>query len=135
MVLQLFDIGLADRPAARRLASLVNRLAASRNQIMPIGQRLAFGAKTVGAALGKPVELADAFPVEDDAIHHAALAVRIIRAAPVPSIEKRAGDIGRIEETSLLVLELVQAAPAAAVAQRLPLSAIELGQGPFPKGL
>ena len=56
MIFKLAGILFADRPAARRLARLVDRLAASGDQIMPVGQRLAGGAQPVGAGLGKPVE-------------------------------------------------------------------------------
>ncbi len=49
MPFQVAGIDFADRPAAGRLARLVNRLAAARNQIMPVEQRLAFPAQPIGA--------------------------------------------------------------------------------------
>ena len=56
MPFKLAGVVLADRPAARRLAGLVDRLAAPGNQIMPFGQRLAVGAQAIGAGLRQPVE-------------------------------------------------------------------------------
>ena len=58
MIFKLAGVVLADRPAARRLPGLVDRLAAAGDQIMPVAQRLARGAQPIGAGLGKPVEAA-----------------------------------------------------------------------------
>src|SRR3546814_7917272 len=52
--------------------------------------------------------------------------VAIVRTLPARAIEQPAGDVGRDQRTGFVILELVDAAFAAAVAQRLPLSAIEL---------
>src|SRR3546814_14723104 len=54
------------------------------------------------------------------------VAVAIVRTLPARAIEQPAGDAGRDQRTGFVILELVDAAFAAAVAQRLPLSAIEL---------
>src|SRR3546814_11432568 len=54
------------------------------------------------------------------------VAVAIVRTLPARAIEQPAGDVGRDQRTGFVILELVDAAFAAAVAQRLPLSAIEL---------
>ena len=56
MIFKLAGIDLADRPAARRLAGFMDRLATSGDEIMPFGQRLARRAQAVGAGLGQPVE-------------------------------------------------------------------------------
>ena len=56
------------------------------------------------------------------------MAVAVILALRGAPVEQAAGDVGRIELAGLLILELVQAAFAAAVAQRLPLAAVELGE-------
>ena len=61
------------------------------------------------------------------------LAIGVIGAAAVAPVEQVAGDVGRIEEPGVLILELVQAAAAAAVAQRFPFAAVERGQGLFPE--
>src|SRR3546814_2195482 len=47
-------------------------------------------------------------------------------SSDVGSSDLPAGDVGRDQRTGFVILELVDAAFAAAVAQRLPLSAIEL---------
>ena len=59
VIFELASVGLADRPAARRLARLMDRLAASRDQIMPVRERLAGFPEPVGAGVGKPVEATD----------------------------------------------------------------------------
>ena len=129
MKFKLPRIVFADRPAARRLARLVDRLAASRDQIMPVGQRLAFAAQAIGAGRRQPVELVELGRVELHAIGDLRLRLRIIGAAAVAPVEQFAGDVGRVELAGLLILELVQAAAAAAVAQRFPLAAVELAKG------
>ena len=48
-------------------------------------------------------------------------------------VEQAAGDVGRVECAGLVVLELVQAAFAAAVAQRLPFLAVERRDRLFPE--
>ncbi len=50
----------------------------------------------------------------------------IVAAAPAAPIEQPARDVGGQQLAGFLVLELVDAAFAASVAQRLPLRAIEL---------
>ena len=118
---------------ARRLAGLVNTVAASGNKVVPTRQRLIFRTKPVGTAFGQPIERSDALPVEQDAIHHAALAVGVIGAPAIAPVEEFASDIGRVDESGVFVLKLVQTTAAATVAQGLPLAAIELGEGFFPK--
>src|SRR3546814_19708362 len=49
----------------------------------------------------------------------------VIAAARGFQVEQVAGDVGRIDAARVLILQLVQTAFAAAVAQRLPLSGIE----------
>jgi hypothetical protein len=51
--------------------------------------------------------------------------VAIVLAARRAEVEQLAGDVGRIDLAGVLVLDLVQAALAAAVAERFPFGAIE----------
>ena len=78
----------------------------------------------------RPLEI---LAVELHAVGDQLLPVLIIEAAAVAPIEQLARDVGRIEQPRLLILELVDAAAPAAVAQRLPLAAVERLEGPFPK--
>src|SRR5689334_692129 len=133
MIFELAGLLLADRPATRRLPRRMHGLAASGDQIMPFRQGLSSGAQPIGAGLGKPVERPKVAAIELHAIGDALHPVLIVEAAAVPAIEQLAGDVRRIEEAGLLILELVHAATAAAVAQRLPLAAVERGQGLFPE--
>src|SRR3546814_16501677 len=58
----------------------------------------------------------------------------VIAAARGFQVEQVAGDVGRIDAARVLILQLVQTAFAAAVAQRLPLSGIEGRQRRLPQG-
>src|SRR3954469_20921560 len=116
MPLELGGVLLADRPAARRLPGLVDRLAASRDQIMPVGQGLSRCAQAVGTGLGQPVELVEILAVDLHAIGHPLISMLVIEAATVGAVEQLARDIGRVKQPRLLVLELVDAAPAATIA-------------------
>jgi hypothetical protein len=133
MVFEVPRIVLADRPAARRLARLVDALAAPGDQIMPVRQRVSVRPQPIGTGFRKPIKRAEIAPVEGHAIGDQRLAVLVILAAAVAAVEQLAGDVGRVEDSRLLVLELVDAAPAAAVAQGFPLAAVELGQRPLPE--
>src|SRR5206468_724446 len=81
----------------------------------------------------QPVEPVEALGVELDAILDQRLAVLVIGAAPVAPVEQLAGHVSRIEQPGLLILELVDAAASAAIAQRLPLAAVERRERAFPK--
>src|SRR3546814_2359495 len=65
---------------------------------------------------------------QGQAIGDVAAPVLVIAAARRRQVEQAARDIGRIDAPRVLVLQLVQAAFAAAVAQRLPLSGIQAGE-------
>ena len=71
----------------------------------------------------------DPFRGPADQLH----AVLIIETTAIATVEQLACDVRRVEETGFLILELVKAAASAAVAQSLPLAAVERGQGFFPK--
>src|SRR5205085_9619264 len=122
----------ADRPAARRLPRLVHGLAAARDQIVPFGQRLIRGAKPICTSLGQPVEVAEILSVEFHAVGDALHPVLVIEAPAVPPVEQLARDVGRIEQPRLLILELVDAASPAAVAQGFPLAAVQRSKGLLP---
>jgi hypothetical protein len=100
---------------------------------MPLGQRLSLRSQAIGAAFGQPIQRLHALAIQHHAIGHALLAVRIVDAQSVLSIEQGAGDVGRIDEAGLLIFQLVQAAAAAAVAQGFPLAAVQLRQRFFPE--
>ena len=133
MIFQLAGVVFADRPAAGRLPRLVHRLAAAGDQIMPVGERLSGGAQPVGAGPGSQSSPSRLLAIELHAIGDPLLPVLVIEAAAVATVEQLARDIGRIEQARLLVLELVDAAAPAAVAQRLPLAAVECAERLFPE--
>src|SRR5688500_15212756 len=121
MIFKVARVELADRPAAGRLARLVNTLAVAADEIMPFAQRLVRRPRPVPASLRERVEPVEIGGVEADAVADSLHAVGIIEAEAVPAVEQLASDVGRVEQAGLLVLKLVQAATPAAVAQRLPL--------------
>src|SRR5690348_8277713 len=133
MIFELAGVVLADRPAAGRLPRLMYCLAAAGDQIMPIGKRLARRTYAIGAGLWQPVERAQILAIELHAIGNQLHPVLVIEAAAVLAVEELARDVGRVEQARLLVLELVYAAAAAAVAQRLPFAAVQHGKRLFPK--
>jgi len=124
----------ADRPADDRLARAVHRLAITADEIMPVGQRFALGAQAIGAALRQPLEVVDLCLGQCQAVGNMAAAVLVIAAARSGKVEQAARDIGGIDAARILILQLVQAAFAAAVAQSLPLPGVEAGERRFPKG-
>ena len=75
MIFQLAGIDLADRPAAGRLARLVDRLAAAGDQIMPVGQRLALRSAAGRRRSPAASPARRAWPVELHAIGDQLLAV------------------------------------------------------------
>src|SRR5438270_1140864 len=133
MIFKFASVLFAHGPAAGRLARLMNRLAASRDQIMPVAQRFASGAQTIGAGRGQPIKPGEIPRVQLHAIVDQLHPVLIIGATAVPAVEKLAGDVRRIENARLLVFQFVDAAATTAVAQRLPLTAIERGERALPE--
>ena len=94
---------------------------------------LAIGAAAVGAGRREPRHFADQLRGQPQAVGHERLAVAIIGAARGRMIEQAAGDVGLDDRAGVLVLYLVQAAAAAAVAQRFPLAPVERCQRFLPK--
>src|SRR6185312_8293148 len=84
--------------------------------------------QAVGTGLGEPVHLGHHSWGELDAIRHDLLAVLVVLAARGLGVEQLAAGVGLGELARALELELVDAAHAAAVAQRFPLLLRHLGQ-------
>lgn len=101
---------------------------------MPVRERFARSPKAVSAGGWKPIETVEVLAIKPNAIRDALLPMFVIEATAVAPIEQFARDIGRIEEPGLFIFQLVHAATTAAVAQRLPLAAVERRKGLFPKG-
>src|SRR3546814_3627783 len=101
---------------------------------MPVGQRPPLLAQAVGAALRQPFDIGDLDLGQRQTVGDVAAAVLVIAAARGRKVEQPARDIGGIDAPGILILQLVQAAFAAAVAQRLPLPRVEAGERGLPKG-
>src|SRR4051794_14233196 len=100
---------------------------------MPGAQRLAGGPQAVRAGFRQPVEPVEIVPVDLHAVADPLHPMLVIETAPIGAVEQLARDVRRVEQPGFLVLELVDAAAAAAVAQRLPLAMVEARQRLFPE--
>jgi len=98
----------------------------SGNEWMPPGEMSAFRDKPVGAGWRKPAQRADLGWREPDAITHLPQAPRIVLAPAAERVEKLARNVGKVHGSARLVLELHEAAAAAAVAEALPFHRVEL---------
>src|SRR6478752_7987443 len=101
---------------------------------MPVKQRLAFIAKSIGAGRRQPLEFIQLVLVELDTVGNQLLAVRIVGAGAVSPVEELASNVGRKELAGILILKLVKAATAAPVTQGFPFAAVERRQRLFPEG-
>ena len=103
---------------------LVHACGRSRDQRMPPGKIAALGDQAIGAARRQPGEFADLGWGQFDAVAHFAAPVRIIGAAAGSLVEEFAGDVGEMNFTGVLILQLDKAAAAAAIAQAFPFGGI-----------
>src|SRR3546814_20043781 len=101
---------------------------------MPVGQRPPLLAQAVGAALRQPFDIGDLALGQRQTVGDVAAAVLVIAAARGRKVEQPARDIGGIDAPGILILQLVQAAFAAPVAQRLPLPRVQAGERGLTKG-
>ena len=106
----------------------MHRLRIAGDERMPPVQVLALGDQAVAAGRRQPADLRDRLRGEPDAIVDPFGAMPVIPAAARPGVEQAAADIGEIDVFGLLLLELDQAAAAAAVAQAFPLGLVHLFQ-------
>ena len=100
---------------------------------MPSGKRLSGGTKTVGACVRQPIQAREVLSIQLHTVGHTLHPIFVIQTPAIPAIEQLACDVRSVESARFLIFELVHAAPAAAVAQRLPFAAVERGKRLFPK--
>src|SRR5262249_15611590 len=98
----------------------MNGVGIARDQRMPPIEVAALGHEAVAAARRQPVKGSYIFWRQPNAIGNLVGAVRIILASAKAGIEKLAGNVGEVDRPGILVLQLLQAATRAAVAQTLP---------------
>src|SRR5690606_16214391 len=99
-------------------AGLVHGLRISADQVVPRRQIFPFGHQAVGAGRGKPGELRGAGRGQLHAVGHMLAPVGIVTAAAGLEVQQLAGDARVVDSVGvILVLELLQAAQTAAVAQ------------------
>ena len=114
---------LVHSPAADRDAGLVHSRRVAGDERVPPEQVPPLCHEPVGAARRQPVDLGQRRGRERNAVRHLVAAPFVIAAAAGLQVEEAAGDVGEGKLVGVLVAQLVQAAPAAAVTQRFPLVA------------
>jgi hypothetical protein len=107
--------------AARGDPRLVHAVPVARDQRMPRIEVLPFGNEAIGAGAGQPCDGAHVLRRQPHAVGHDRKPIRIVLAAAPLRVEQSAADAGEVDLAGVLVLELGQAAFAAAVAERFPL--------------
>lgn len=116
------DIFFRYHTISDRNAGLMDRLAIAGQEIMPPIEWAALRDETIGTRRRQPCVclLHDLVHVELDAVRHMLPSVLIVLALAGAVIEQFAGDVRPEDFAGILVLELVQAAAAATIAQGVP---------------
>lgn len=107
----------------------MHRVGAAGNEGMPPGEFLPVRHQPVGAGRRQPGDRAHVLRRQPHAVVHRLQPVRIVGTAAGAGIEEAAADGREVDVARVLVLELGQAALAAAVAQRFPLRGGHLLEG------
>lgn len=131
VIFPLTGITLMDDLAAYRLARLVHGGTAAGQQWMPLGQRLPLGQQAIGTAGWQPLVLIYLVHGDLQTVRLFLEAVVVVGALAAFGVEQVAGHVGEHQFISIGIDQLVEAALAAAVAQRLPLGHGHLLQGLF----
>src|SRR6185312_4658519 len=119
-------VGLARlHPAADRDARLAHARWRARDERMPVEQVFALGDEPVGARHREPGEFANRGRRQSHAVGNPGVAALVIEAAAGLAVEQPAADVGEMN-LAILVLELDEAAAAAAIAQALPFGEAHL---------
>src|SRR5690349_4007327 len=100
---------------------------------MPLRQGAALSAKAISASERQPGNVPHIVARQSHAVWHETAAMLIVGALRALPVEQAAGDIGGIDAAGVGVLDLVQAAFAATVAQGFPLAAIKRFERRFPE--
>jgi len=114
--------------SAHRDARLVHGVGIARDERMPPVKVLALVELAVGAGGRQPFDLVHHLGGEPHAIVDLFAPMSVIAAAAALAIEQPAADVGEIGRRRVLVLELDEAAAAAAVAQAFPFRVGHLGE-------
>ena len=119
---------LRERAAADRDPGAMHRRGIARDERMPPVERLTGCELAVSASRRQPIERPRVAGTQRNAIGYELVAAPVTLAAAAVAIEQLAGDVGVRDLARGFVLKLLQAAPAAAVTERLPLVVSELGE-------
>ena len=129
MFLKVIHVNLRFRhcPTPDRNAGFVNGFGTAGDKVVPGMKLLAFLPQPVGAGGRHPIDdSVDVVGIEDDAVGNDLRARLVVAAAAEFKVEQPAGDVGELDILRAVLLELEQAAKATAVAQGLPLAAVQV---------
>ena len=125
----------AEHAPGLRNALFVHLLSVSAHQVMPQQQIFTLTDQAVGAGGGQPLKLVGLSWRELNTVGDVLAPVAVISAAAGFQVQQFAGDARVINAAIVFILKLLQAAQAAAIAQRFPLVLIQLLEGfAFPEG-
>jgi hypothetical protein len=113
-------------PATHGDAGLVHAVGRTRNERMPVVQIPSLGDQPIGAGDGEPAQRANRGWGQFDAIGNPPVTLPIIEAPARLGVKQLATDVSEMDLADVFILELDEAAAAAAVAQALPLAGAHL---------
>jgi hypothetical protein len=106
----------------------MNGLLGSRDERVPPEKIPSLADEPIAARWGQPFDPAHGGGIDLDAFRHPFLAIGVIRALAASNVEQTAGKAGEMDLARILILDLVQTAPATPVAKCLPFHVVEVFQ-------
>jgi len=115
------DIAFGNRPPTDSDAGPKDAVGSPRDQRMPVGETATLCQTPIRTRARHPTQLIQLVARQEHTVRHVSDSLRVVRAATAVDVEEPARHIGIVDMPRILVLEFVQAAASAAVAERLPL--------------
>ena len=113
---------LASRSTTHRNSGLVDRFGRTGHERVPPSEPTSFRQPSVGTGFWQPANLAQLIRRNHNTIRYTRVSISVVAASAGPHVEKVASDLGEIDLTRVLCLDLQQAALPATIAERLPLA-------------
>jgi len=115
------DGGFADGVTAHAIVCLVDGFHGTGDQVVPWGKVASFGEASVGAGGGEPSAVTREFGRNFHAVVHVFEAVFVIATRGAVGVEQFAGNAGEVDFVGVFVLDFMEAAESASVAEGFPL--------------